>query len=148
MSENCLARNDELADGVQEKSSTSYTTRASELTRTGAALPVAAPGSRRDFLRAVQLLGGGLNVRKVRGKRDLFEVVPVHLSCPHETWVKVFGEVRGPEEQETAAGNPGVHVWEHPCADGRVTCIGHLFERSPGVPWVVLVRVCLPRAAA
>jgi hypothetical protein len=42
----------------------------------------------------------------------------------------------------------GVHVWEHHCTDGQVMCMGHLLERSPGVRWMVVVRVCLPGAAA
>jgi hypothetical protein len=145
---NGLARNSGLADGDQERSSSSYTTRASELTITEPTLPVTVPGSRRDFLQALQLLDSGLSVRQIQAKRSLFEVMPVHLSCPHETWAEVFGEMRGGDAQESAADNPGVQSWEHHCTDGPVTCIGHLFERSPGVAWVVVVRVCLPGAAA
>jgi hypothetical protein len=148
MSENRLARNDGPADGVQEKSSSSYATRASELTGTVSSLPVATPGSRRDFLQALQLLDGGLSVGQIQAKRSLFEVLPVHLSCPHETWATVFGEMQGVDAPHSAADNPNIQIWEHRCTDGPVTCIGHLFERSPGVGWVVLVRVCLPRVAA
>jgi hypothetical protein len=143
-----LARNNGLDDGVQERSSSSYTTRASELTGAEPTLPVTVPGSRRDFLQALQLLDSGLSVRQIQAKRSLFDVMPVHLSCPHETWAQVFGEMQCANAQESAADNPGVQVWEHHCTDGPVTCIGHLFERSPGVGWVVVVRVCLPGAAA
>ncbi len=143
-----LARNNGLDEGVQERSSSSYTTRASELTRAEPTLPVTVPGSRRDFLQALQLLDSGLSVRQIQAKRTLFDVMPVHLSCPHETWAEVFGEMQGDDAQESAADNPGVQVWEHHCTDGPVTCIGYLFERSPGVGWVVVVRVCLPGAAA
>ena len=147
MSEDCLARDDELV-AVHKHSSASYTTRASELTGNVPNQPVVAPGSRRDFLQALQLLDSKLNFRHVRFKRNRFEVVPLHLSCPHDTWIRVFGEMRGAETRDTAADNSGVQVWEHHCSDGAVTCIGYLFERSPGVSWVVVVRVCLPRMAA
>ena len=148
MPEYRFARNNGLDDGVQQKSSSSYTRRASELTRAEPTLPVTVPGSRRDFLQALHLLDSGLSVGQIQAKRSLFEVMPVHLSCPDETWVKVFGEMQGANAQESAADNPGVQVWIHHCTDGPVTCIGHLFERSPGVGWVMVVRVCLPGAAA
>jgi hypothetical protein len=143
-----FARNNGLDDGVQQKSSSSYTTRASELTRSEPTLPVTASGSRRDFLQALQLLDSGLSVGQIQAKRSLFDVMPVHLSCPHETWAEVFGEMEGADAQESAADNPGVQVWEHHCTDGPVTCIGHLSERSPGIRWMVVVRVCLPGTAA
>ena len=147
MSEDCLARDDELV-AVHEHSSASYTTRAAELTKIEPTLPVTAPGSRRDFLQALLLLDSGLSFGQIQAKRSLFEVMPVHLSCPHETWAEVFGEMQGADAQESTADRPGVQVWEHHCTDGPVTCIGHLFDRSPGVGWVVVVRVCLPKAAA
>ena len=147
MSEDCLARDDELV-AVHEHSSASYTTRASAVVGIEPVVSASSPGSRRDFLQALQLLDSKLNFRHVRFKRNRFEVVPLHLSCPHDTWAQVFGQMRGAEPRDTAAGNPGVQVWEHHCSDGAVTCIGHLFERSPGVRWVVVVRVCLPRMAA
>jgi hypothetical protein len=148
MSGNSLTKNDAPTDGVQENSSSGYTTRASELTRIEISLPVTAPGSRRDFLQALQLLDSGLGVGQVQAKRRPFEVLPVHLSCPHETWARVFGEMQGVDVPQSSADTPGIQVWEHHCTDGPVTCIGHLFERSPGVGWVVVVRVCLPKAAA
>jgi hypothetical protein len=148
MSGNSLAENDAPADGVQDKSCSSYAARASELTRTEPTLPITAPGSRRDFLQALQLLDSGSSVGQVQIKRSRFEVLPVHLSCSHETWARVFGEMQDVDAPQSPADHPSVQIWEHQCTDGPVTCIGHVFERSPGLGWVVLVRVCLPRTAA
>jgi len=143
-----VARDDELV-AVHEHSSASYVTRASAVAGIEEpAMSAASAGSRRDFLQALQMLDSKLNFHHVRFTRNRFEVVPLHLSCPQDMWVQVFGEMRGAETHDSAADNSGVQVWEHRCSDGAVTCIGHLFERSPGARWVVVVRVCLPRIAA
>ena len=39
-------------------------------------------------------------------------------------------------------------TWEHECCDGKISCVGHLFDRVQGGPWVIVARACLSGLAA
>ncbi len=104
--------------------------------------------SQGDFLKAIKSLGYGPDVNHAPLVADAsLKARPrvhhrAYVSCPLETWTEVFGNPKGIEEY---GGRPKsrlpLNVWQHSCADGPIMCIGHLFERSPGVPWVVTFRV-------
>ncbi|MGO8745152.1 MAG: hypothetical protein ACLQNE_04105 [Thermoguttaceae bacterium] len=99
-------------------------------------------GSRRDFVRAVQLLQpdcGDGNPRLESTPRTR----RVHVSCSYKSWVRVFGELEDVEAAGTTPTRTSLYVWKHRCTDGVVTCVGHLLERSPGVKWMVIVRLAL-----
>jgi hypothetical protein len=99
-------------------------------------------GSRKDFVRAVRLLQPEFG----DGSPQLTSTprtIRVHVSCSYKSWVRVFGEL---EDVEAAGATPtrtSLYVWKHRCTDGVVTCVGHLLERSPGVKWMVIVRLAL-----
>jgi hypothetical protein len=103
-------------------------------------------GSKTDFLRILQLLG----TRPANSYYDFHletcgirEVHAVFLSCSHEVWKQAIGEPQGVVSYNHAMTNMPLQSWEHPCADGLVKCVGHLFQRSSGIPWVIVARVYL-----
>ena len=99
-------------------------------------------GSLHDFVHAVHVLGAGTN----RGRIPLdvaARILRVHVGCPYDTWLKVFGEPENLEAMAADSGDLPLYVWRHACSDGPVTCIGHLYERTPGMKWVLAVRVSL-----
>lgn len=102
------------------------------------------PGSRGDFFQALQLLGAGPAVRHLGGITRL--MARVHATCSREQWVQIFGEPECVEEHSLPppSSRHALHLWKHFCSDGPVTCLGHLFVQSTGMPWVVVMRVaCL-----
>jgi hypothetical protein len=101
------------------------------------------PGSRSDFLQALQQLGAGPEIHRLRDSRRRRPTRRVHISCSEDNWTEIFGQPQCIEETVGSAPKPGLHRWTHWCSDGSVTCIGHLFEHSPGVPWVVVMRVTI-----
>jgi hypothetical protein len=99
--------------------------------------------SRRDFVQALQVLGARSHRHRLGNADPLPRTIPIHISCPYQTWLKVFGR---PQELEKYGKSPKgvpIHVWKHQCEDGPVTCIGQLSERLPGLRWVVVMRVGL-----
>jgi len=101
------------------------------------------PGSRADFIQALQQLGAEPKICRLQSSRNTRRMVRVHLSCSKADWVKVFGEPECIEEITVPAPKHIQYRWKHFCSDGTVTCIGHLFEQSPGISWVVVMRVMI-----
>jgi hypothetical protein len=100
-----------------------------------------APGSRADFLQALQQLGAEPELHRLQSSRNARRMMRVHVSCSYENWIKVFGE---PEcVEEIVVSKHVQYRWKHFCTDGAITCVGHLFEQSPGVSWVVVMRVMI-----
>jgi hypothetical protein len=99
------------------------------------------PGSRSDFLQALQQLGAEPKVCRLQDGRNTRRMVRVHVSCSRDNWTEIFGEPECVEEIPVAASKHVLYRWKHLCSDGSVTSIGHLFEQSPGVSWVVVMRV-------
>jgi hypothetical protein len=99
------------------------------------------PGSRGDFLQALQQLGAEPRVCRLQSSRNTRKMMPVHLSCSREHWADIFGEPECIEEIPVPKSKYVLYRWKHFCSDGSVTCIGHLFEKSLGVDWVVVMRV-------
>ena len=101
------------------------------------------PGSRADFLQALQQLGAEPELRRLQSGRNTRRMMRVHVSCSKDDWVKVFGEPECVEEIVVPSVRHVQYRWKHRCSDGSVTCVGHLFEQSLGVSWVVVMRVMI-----
>lgn len=101
------------------------------------------PGSRGDFVQALQQLGAEPSVRRLQSNRSTRRMAQVHVSCPRDHWVEIFGEPECVEEIPVPASQYVLYRWRHFCSDGSVTCIGHLFEQSAGGLWVVVMRVAV-----
>ncbi len=101
------------------------------------------PGSRADFLQALQQLGAGPALHRLQRSDSTRKMTRLHVSCSRADWVKVFGEPECVEEISVPVSKYVQYRWKHFCSDGSITCVGHLFEQSPGVSWVVAMRVAL-----
>ena len=101
------------------------------------------PGSRADFIQALQQLGAEPRIRRLQSSRNTRRMVLVHVSCSRDHWTEIFGEPEGVEEISVPTSKYILYRWKHLCSDGSVNCIGHLFEQSPGVHWVVVMRVMI-----
>ena len=99
------------------------------------------PGTRGDFLQALQQLGAEPRIRRLQKHCNDRQMMQVHVSCSRDHWVEVFGEPEGVEEITVSSSKYVLYRWKHSCSDCSVTCIGHLFEKSPGIHWVVVMRV-------
>jgi hypothetical protein len=99
------------------------------------------PGSRADFIQALQQLGAEPGLHRLQRSGNTRRMMRVHVSCSRDDWVKVFGELQCVEEIAVPVSKYIQYRWKHLCSDGSVTCVGHLFEQSPGVSWVVTMRV-------
>jgi hypothetical protein len=99
------------------------------------------PNGRRQFVQALRVLGA--RSRLFRGDADcpLPRTLPVFISCPYRTWVRVFGRPSHIGKHGKSPGQIAIHLWRHDCEDGPVTCIGQISERFPGLRWIVLMRV-------
>jgi hypothetical protein len=102
---------------------------------------VSPAGTRRDFLQALQVLGAKSNRYRLAGGDPLPRTIPLHISCPYQTWLQVFGKPRQLEKHGSSSSGVAVHLWKQECKDGAVTCIGQVSERLPGLRWVVVMRV-------
>ncbi len=110
----------------------------------GVATPgaVAAPaGSRADFLQALQILGARSPRYRLGSRDPIPRTIPIQISCPYQTWLKVFGRPRQIEKYSHAPNSVAIHTWKHDCKDGPITCIGQFSERFPGLRWVVVMRL-------
>jgi hypothetical protein len=99
-----------------------------------------------DFIQALRMLGAGLPNASMlceHGDPGSREIQRIFLSCPLRTWTRVFGEPESVIDHCEDVANMPLQTWEHECRDGTILCIGHLFERVPAEPWVILARVCL-----
>jgi hypothetical protein len=134
-----------LADPVGDRSHLGYTEKASAALGVPSVVggSIAANGSEHDFFRALETLGAKSTIRRLAARDAAYRIVPVHVSCPYETWVNVFGEPESVTENHTTPTRLAVQVWEHRCEEGPVTCVGHIFDHLSGFKWVVLVRVGL-----
>ncbi len=101
------------------------------------------PGSRGDFLQALQLLGAEPKISRLQSSRSTCRIMRVHIGCSRDNWVEIFGEPECIEDSVVPSTKQVLNLWKHSCSDGLVTLIGHLFEQSPGVRWVVVARITL-----
>ena len=131
--------------GLLDKTShKGFSFRAAQVSGTRGFLAVHEPGSRDDFMQALRQLGAEPKIEHLQSTRKACRMMRIHVSCSHAEWLKVFGEPECVEEIAIPSTTCALHLWKHFCSDGPVTCIGHLFERSPGVRQVVVMRVtCL-----
>lgn len=97
--------------------------------------------SQDDFFQAIQILGAESAVPPRRATNQGLRFIPVCVSCPLDTWTAVFGRIEPLIRCHKAPMRLAVQVWERRCTDGTAACVGHVYERSAGVLWVVLVRL-------
>ncbi|TXT24110.1 MAG: UDP-N-acetylglucosamine pyrophosphorylase, partial [Planctomycetota bacterium] len=101
-------------------------------------------GSQADFVQALRVLGARFPAWRSRfdgTHRNGHDFHGVFLSCSRETWDWVFGPPHNVVNHHMALAHQPFQAWECRCADGNVLCLGHLFRRDDGVPWVVLARM-------
>ena len=99
---------------------------------------IAAHGSRADFLQALALLAGEAGVRCETPVRSGRVTVAIYVSEPYATWVRIFGQPRGIEDQYDPFMRMVFQTWVQECADGPITCIGHLCHDTSGRRCVTL----------
>ena len=99
------------------------------------------PGSRADFIQALQQLGAEPKICRLQSSRNILRMVRVHVSCSRDNWTEIFGEPECIEQISVPSSTHVLYRWKHICSDGSITCVGHLFEKSPGIHWVVVMRV-------
>jgi hypothetical protein len=138
LGDKCALSTGLVADGA----SLGYTERASVLLGVSSSSnEPTARESQEDFFRAVQILEGESAVRPLRAVNERFRFVPVYVSCPLDTWTAVFGKAEPVIQYHKTPMRLPVQVWERRCTDGAAACVGHIYERSAGLQWVVLARV-------
>lgn len=117
-----------------------YTARALRLTGRGhfvyERLP--ATGSQKDFALALQVLGAELGAPRPNKPQRMLRILTARLSCPYLLWREVFGDLLECERLGRGIASTPSFRWKHRCADGVVLCTAYLFDRTPGVPWVLL----------
>ncbi|MFZ1933989.1 MAG: hypothetical protein WCB27_19120 [Thermoguttaceae bacterium] len=108
-------------------------------------------GNLRDLsLQMLRPLGGSIGVNYYR--RDslasgIQEIQTVFVSCPLRSWAAVFGE---PQQVHLHFDLPTAQwecSWEQHLPNGLVRCVGYIFERSPGVNWIIVKQFNISRPA-
>ena len=94
--------------------------------------------SKADFLHAVKTLAG-----KLTAEFTTDDMENVSVACPYDTWKQTFGELRDLREYRGIVVDPPIEVWEQPCNDGTVHCVGYFVDDPHDGQCVVLRRVCL-----
>jgi hypothetical protein len=101
------------------------------------------------LLQTLRNLGGSLGVnyccRESHG-RGIQEVQAVFVSCPRRAWIKAFGRPRHVRRHFDAAQEKWLWTWQQQIGEGVLRCVGHIFERSPGRPWMVVKQVRITRS--
>ena len=103
------------------------------------------PGTRGDFIQALEVLGKRLTKQEYHFKlheRAIEDEQVALLRCPYETWVGVFGLPENIQRSSTPSSLFPVQVWRYDCTDGRITCVGHQVNDLAGQCWVTFVRLC------
>lgn len=104
------------------------------------------PLSRAEFVERLETLGAKMAPQNAAaGGSGPAWMRVVHFSRPYDVWKRSFGELRPVQQgSSTAPKAQAIQTWEYSCSDGPVLCIGQLYERSPGLPWVNMIRLCFP----
>jgi hypothetical protein len=101
-----------------------------------------------DFLvQILRLLGGSLGVNYCCRDRQggIQEVHTLFISCPQEAWVAMVGEPQHVQRHFDPSSGKWLRAWEQDLPDGRVRCVGHFLERSPGNRWIIVRKLSIPR---
>lgn len=118
-----------------------YTRNALAVSRSTDPLPQesATHGTRADFLQALEVLAREAGVRCEHPVRSGRVTVAIYVSSPYDTWVRIFGQPRGIEDQYDPLMGMVFQTWVQECTDGPITCVGHLCRPAPagvGLRWV------------
>ncbi len=102
------------------------------------------PKSKADFSQALRILGArvlrGYVCYDASAARPV-EIARIFLNCSLADWSRVFGRPQDISDHADQATNMHTQTWRQHCEDGTIVCIGNLFDREPGGPWVILSRV-------
>lgn len=105
----------------------------------------AEPMTRAGFLQTINLLAESpcrkdfLHDGSNREKTGVWSTL---VSCPYEVWERFFGEPEAAVQYEDDLLAEPLQMWQQPCSDGLVECIGHLFDRPRQGRWVIVARIC------
>lgn len=103
-------------------------------------------GNHTDFIEALRILGTRFSSWHSHFDGDLRvdrNIQGVFLTCSRETWDWVFGQPQNVLDYHAVLSHRPFQTWDCLCVDGRVLCVGHLYQQLDGVPRVVLARVYL-----
>jgi hypothetical protein len=101
-------------------------------------------------LHMLRPLGGSIGVNYYCRGADaggIQEVQTVFVSCPLKSWVSVFGEPEGVRLHFDVTTAKWECSWDQRLTSGPVHCVGYIFERSPGVSWIIVKQLRIPRPA-
>jgi hypothetical protein len=73
------------------------------------------------------------------------EVQTVFVSCPLGNWVAMFGEPQCIHLRFDLPSAKWECSWEQQLPSGPVGCVGYIFERSPGVNWIIVKQFRISR---
>lgn len=97
------------------------------------------PGSRADFMQAVEMLGGTFGHKMNEGGITKYQLA---LQCDLGTWTQVFGEPAKLSDGYDSFTKRKYQRWRHTCTDGPVTIHGNLIPRQQGSV-LQCTRLCL-----
>jgi hypothetical protein len=86
----------------------------------------------------LEVLAGEAGVRCENPVRNGRVTVAIYVTAPCDTWVKIFGQPRGIEDQYDPFMGMVFQTWVQECTDGPITCVGHLCRHAPGRRWITL----------
>jgi hypothetical protein len=107
--------------------------------------PSCPPGSRADFLQALEVLSTRTESGDDHfelGQREIEHVQVAFLRCAYETWCDVFGQPQRIVEHRKSPRLFPVQVWQYDCTDGPIECVGQQVNDLDGKRWVTFVRLC------
>jgi hypothetical protein len=138
-----MLRTNQMACLLDPQGADSFALKAAQLCEAQGVRAAYAPGSRGDFMQALQQLGAEPKIHRLHRHPRTGRIMPVHVSCSRDVWLEIFGEPQCVEKMAAAGSRNVLYRWRYDCSDGSVICMGDLFERSPGVHWIVVMRVTL-----
>jgi hypothetical protein len=99
-------------------------------------------GNLRDLsLQMLRPLGGSVGVNYFCHDTlasSIQEIQTVFVSCAMKSWVALFGEPQAVRLHFDPPSAQWQYSWEQHLPGGLVHCLGYIFERSPGVNWVIV----------
>ncbi len=106
-------------------------------------------GNLRDIsLQMLRPLGGSVGVNYYcydTLASGIQEIQTVFVSCSMKNWVALFGKPHALRLHFDLPSAQWQYTWEQHLSSGLVHCLGYIFERSPGVNWVIVKQFRISR---
>jgi len=100
------------------------------------------PGQQRSFpIPALRRLGGSTGVSYCRHDQrhgGIEEVQSVFVSCPRDAWVREFGQPQNLCQHLDGSCGKWMWSWDHQLPEGRLHCVGQLFQRAASNDWIIV----------